>query len=148
MKLNIKFMKHFLLDYSKTLDGVTPVMATFTTRFTSENTWKIVLRGIWDRFRLDMRELLPHRLIYFPVMAWSIEPSFGSWHVHVIMQGEFSVHAVQKLWKKYFPKAGHVNVEPFDTWFNVIEYVFKSYDHFSPYIGQCVSLPSEPISTM
>ncbi len=148
MKLDIKFLKNYLLDYSQTLEGITPVMATFTTTLPSRSTSKIHLKRLWNEFRLNMRELLPHRLIYFPVMAWAIEKSFDSWHVHVIMQGEFSVRKIQNLWKKHFGRAGHINVVPFDTWLNIIEYVFKSYDHFSPYLGQCVSLPAVALSTL
>lgn len=145
--MKIEYLKGYLRTYFDQSASKIPILVTFTTKLFARNLDKIALRVAWDSFRSDMRNRLPHRMILFPLVAWAIESSVNSHHVHAIFDKEFSSRAVQKLWKKHFRYAGHVDVTEFDTSDRLIDYVLKSYSNTSPYLGQCVTIKPIPINS-
>ncbi len=147
MNLDITFLRKHLLDFTKDLN-TTPVLATFTTTLFSKTKSKILLKHQWRLFLSDMVTKLPNRLTHFPILGWAIEQSVDSCHIHVAMFDEFSARGIQKLWKKHFQYAGHVDVKAFDSFEQLIWYTFKSYDKVCSYLGHCVQTPAVPLSTI
>ncbi len=114
----------------------TPTMVTYTTTLSNRLKAKFVLRQYFIRYVNLMRSRLPFRQTYRLPVCWAIEESENSVHVHALYGTWVPLRSHEKGWNMIDPlDTGKAYVTTGADWEKYIDYIHKSYDHISRFIG-------------
>ncbi len=144
-KPEIFYFKKTLRNYMEDNPIRTPILATFTSTYTASEKGSNNLLKIWTAFRHLMATSTTLRRFKFPLVAWALEFSEFSVHVHAIFEDYFSAQELQKIWRKQSVSCGWIDVREFDSPVKLIEYVFKKYSRVSKFLGHSANFRPEHI---
>ncbi len=130
-----------LINYLEDDSAGIPVLVTFTTTLTKSLSSQTEILKMWKKLRLDITTKLKYRGVHFPIVAWAVESSKESLHVHCVFSDYMSTSLLKRAWKDTSHSfAGTVYINRFDTWQNIIFYIFKRFDKYSKFFGLSVIL--------
>ncbi len=142
-----------LLNYVRHNNLVSPVLLTFTSKYSKNLQGKFRLLRRWQEFRTLMTTKLPYREYRFNPICWSIEESENSVHLHCIAEGQVNARALNHAWVSLNRHdLGKVDVRQGGTYKTYLKYIFKSVENPSKllprFIGHFVTLRQQGYYTL
>ncbi len=127
----------------------TPVLATFTSFYPNTLRGKFLILRAWQKFTNIMRSKLPYREYGFRPIAWSIESSENTVHIHCVLLQHISLRALTHAWKGINRHdLGKIDIRGFSTFQEAISYTYKDYlepNRLSRFFGHFAFLKPVPI---
>lgn len=123
-------------------------MWTFTSKYTKSLEGKFRLLRRWQQFRILMTTTLPYREYRFVPIAWVIEYSENSVHLHCLVNGKVNARALNHAWVslnrhdlgKVFVSSPGEDSSPRA----ILNYMYKSYStRLDKFLGHFLILKSE-----
>lgn len=143
MTNEIYYFKRTLINYLEDDPIKFPILATFTSTYTNTSRGAINMDKTFKKFRHMMHTSLATRRVPFPLVAWALEHSKDSVHIHCIFQDFFSSSKISKLWKYFSNATGHIDIKEFGDFKSLVNYIFKNYQKITKYMGHCVIFRKE-----
>ena len=144
----INLITNSLVDFANARCGEIPVLGTFTTTLSKSLKSQDAILKIWKSFVKSMGTTVRYRNVHFPLVAWAVESSKDSLHVHAVFDGFVHQIMLETAWRHTSDRSGQTYFNNFDTWHNIFIYIFKRFAKISKFFGLSVSLPPVNLSSM